>query len=427
MPANVKNAIERRIQRVEEYWNEFAVNPDARLMRWLTDSENAQIVDAFVQLQSEDSGESPDYFLRFEQPFESFDSYSGVLCKTLREMYEEQRDALEAEGIDNTWQCPVPEEGNGDLRIFTRACGSFWKHYADLMERMVIFLTPTTIASVEEFHRWFAEILAKDPPEAIRFMMVDNVHAPFLGPLADADPARVVTQPLDLDMADAHRELARGDGPNTPDRAFRKEYASLTNAAGKGDVKGAELSAKRALTIAKKENWPAMGVVTHFALAAAYTAAGNKDSAIDTYRRAGVAANAADKQGAEEGPKLILQARMAEGAALVEAERYEEAAEAYAAAVPMAQKTEQLLAELECQRMRCFCLATLGEREQAWEAGKAALAVGEQLEPEQRLNSTLPYVGRALRDLAANESFEEQWPAVSKRLDEALGEDWAEG
>src|SRR5262249_39131364 len=145
-----KNAIERRLERLQAHWDEFAVRNGPRLLVWQADGEDARLVEVFLEVQREGAGESPDLFVRLQAPFGrgggrlgGGGGYGLALINDLCAQYDEARPGLAAAGLADNWVCPGPANGADDAAAFVRAADSLRAHYQALgFENLALALTP---------------------------------------------------------------------------------------------------------------------------------------------------------------------------------------------------------------------------------------------------------------------------------------------
>lgn len=422
-PPVKKNPIERRLDELMGMWNGFVANPQARLLRWLADTDNAGLVDTFVEMQRQGGGGVPDLFIRFETPFEP-KRYGLALLEELRSQYEEAQPDLVEAGLDPGWSCPAPAQGETDVKAFARACTALARHYQGILENLVVALVPKGTVEPAAWRQWLLALVRADLPANVRALVLDRTEAPDLEELAQAEPERVVTVKVDLDMPGAYTELVRDVKGSGPGFDFRRYYVALSNAAGKGDIAGAQQAGAAALAIATQQNWAPLQAAVHMALGAVFLGAAQLAEALACYRSAGQAADAATKAGDETGPKLLLPARFAEGAALLNAGQFAEAARVYEATAPVAAAQQDGLMTFEAWRMAAYCHETNKQPQLAWACGQKALEAGAALQPEQRANALLPFVGQLLLRLTKQRPYRDQGDAVRRRLTELVGRDW---
>jgi hypothetical protein len=166
-----------------------------------------------------------------------------------------------------------------------------------------------------------------------------------------------------------------------------------------------------------------MQVVIHMALGAAYLGAKKNAEALACYRSAGVAGAAAAAQGDPSGPKLVLQSKLAEGAAMVSDEQHAEAAKVYEEAAVLAEQQQDYLMTIESWRMAAYCHEVGKQLEPSWRCGHAALDAAEHLDAAERSTSTLPFVGQGLLRLVPEEN-PERAKAIRERMQQLIGPEW---
>ncbi|HMY38478.1 MAG TPA: hypothetical protein PK011_04065, partial [Marinagarivorans sp.] len=77
----------------------------------------------------------------------------------------------------------------------------------------------------------------------------------------------------------------------------------------------------------------------------------------------------------------------------------------------------------EAWRMAAFCSERLNQTERAWEQANFALAVGKNMAPEIRAQSTLGFVGQAMLRLKSNPQMQKD---INATFSELLSSDWLE-
>jgi tetratricopeptide (TPR) repeat protein len=190
--------------------------------------------------------------------------------------------------------------------------------------------------------------------------------------------------------------LARGEAdPKAPDAQFRVLFVKLSEKARAQDIDGAEQIAGQALAIAKAHNWYPMQVVVRSVLGAAHLQLRNFESALYEYRTATDISRAAKAVEDPAGAKMEVQSLFAEGATLVAMGNYEQAAEAYLEAAPLAEALTDPFLTMEAWRMAAYCYEVEKDIANAIQYGERALGAGRELPEDQRAQSTLPYVGDA--------------------------------
>ncbi len=417
-----KNAIEKRIDELTDIWNEFAQNSETLGLRWLLAADEARMIDLFLEMQNEEISDIPDLFIRFEAPFENPVHYGFILRQALCDQYEESQEDMDQEGLATDWTCPLPQPG--DLSTFINSCRSFGEHYSELMENLVVVLTPEKVADVRAWEQWLLDLVTAELPPNLKIMVVDSLDSPALERLAQEAPDLVQSVAPALDMPGAMEELVRDVPGHGPGHTFRRLFVGLTNAAGTGDLKKSQKIADSALSIAAKENWPQMQVVILMALGGAFTGAGKFDDALANYKKSEQIAADANQAGDPAAPKLMLQSKMAQASALIGQSRYADAAAIYESAAALAENQQDHFMILENWRMAAYCHEESEEMDRSWDTGRLAIQATEKMDDDLRVNSTLPYVGQGLLRIAEKRNDTDGAEKVEQRMVELIGPDW---
>lgn len=416
------NAIQQRLKKLEACWSQFTADPNARILRWIVDADSEQLLQLFHDIQNEEISEIPDLFVQFSEPFQDSQSYVEALIESLKSRFSEVQAELSADGIDADWLAPhvsAPADCSDLLSVLS----SFQGKFESLMEHLVVVLTPEQVTSQTAWLQWWADLAALKTDSAIRFVVADQLKSPLFGSLADRFPEQVMSVNPELDMPHAWEEIVSGVPGSGPGHDFRKYFVSLTNAANAGNVAQAESAAAQAVLIATQQQWFYLASAAQMALGAAYFVAGNLAAAAQSYRSANEVISGSDDVASKA---LDVPTRMAEGSALVAAEKYTEAADVFQQAAAAAKSHGDKTSEQECWRMAGWCHETAGQPAEAWECGEKSLLVGETLEVSDRQSSTLPYVGQMMLRLAASGTHRDQKRDIQERMTRLLGQDWTE-
>lgn len=421
------NPIVRRLDQLREQWTGFVSDSDAPILRWVCDPENWKMVDAFVELENSDAGLIPDLFVELDPPFEGSHDHGYGLRAQFVEKYQLSRQDLEDEDLDAGWEPPPAEAAEWDIGALLHCCASFRAYYTDLLEHLVLVLAPGDASDTRLWQTWVDRLARTEVPPRIRFLVIDPADAPALDGIAEARPDRIVSQVIDLEMPRAYEELTRGGDPGVPGVLFRRQFVAMGNALRSGDLDAAQESARIALAIATEHGWHAQAVTVNMGLGGGFLSTGQTADAIAAYRKAQEFAGRALEGKEEEqevGSKLLVQSRMAEAAVHLGEGDCLEAARLYHETALTDQAGDDLFLGLECWRMAALSYQKGGDSERAWSCGWQALVVGEQLDQEERPNSSLAYAGAALRRLCESPPYDERATTVEGRMVELLGPDW---
>lgn len=414
---DTKNAVEKRLDWLNDQWVEFAQSPDARLLRWVVEPGEVRMVEAWLKKEGDErTGECPDLFLRFDQPFVQPESYGLELRETLVAMVEETQ-----EGVSLGPVAP----GQSGAAAFFSACEALQRHYESVCEVLAVVLVPGEVVEVKAWRQWLEKALTHLRSSKVRVAVLDDVRVRALEPLAQAEPKRVMTAVADLDMAGAMEEVARGAaGLDPAGGRYRELLVRLGNAAGRGELNLVTRLGEEALALAAGQGWMALVVAARWAMGGALLVASKPKEALEHYRQAEAVAVDAQARGEPQGAELRLKSRMAMGAVLVTMQDWARAAVLYEESAPMARTLADARLELECWRMASFCRESAQELDKAWESGEFAWEVGQALAPEERATSTLPYVAEAQVRLGRARQGEAAARRLEAEAESILGREW---
>ena len=415
----------RRLETLSEQWQEFAEQPEARVLCWLVTADEYAMVDAFVAVESdEDTAESQDLFVRLTCPF-----VAGRYGEALLREFVEKAEAL-YEGLEDpatpAWKPPAAERGAPDPVPFVRACESFVAHYA-LPGVLALLLSPSEIADRAAFAQWLALMARTALPRLpkLRFIVRDDAQAPELAALVQGQPGRVVAVRADLDMPAARLELSEAAGNlDTPGGKYRHAFVRLTNALGKQDLAAAESHGAAALAIASAEKWWALSVPVHMALAGGLIAAKRNEDASRRYLQAETAAVEGEKAGDPLCAKLRVRARLGRGSLLIHAGAWRLAAALYAETVPLAKAVPDPATVIDCHRLASLCHEQDKQYQAAWQQGVDGLAFARGVDKAALAQTTLAYLGESLARLCKRGEFNGGWPRIERELVALLGPKW---
>lgn len=425
--ASPKNPIEQRLDYLSGLWNEFAKDPEPRLLRWVLDDDGVRMVELLIELQNEEVGDIPDLFIRFEVPFTDIQSYPLELLKSLNDQYKESLKEIAEEGLPTDWQCPSPQPEESGVQAFARACMSFREYYKGKMLALALFLAPSQISSMEHWRDFLLALVRFGLPPTIRITVIDHLDRQIFNELCEAEPKLTKTITPELDMPGALEEIAETAEGVGPGNDFRKLFVRLSNTAAKGNVKAVNKLATAALRIAKKQKWFDLQTAVQMVLGAMHIGKGAAVEALAAYREAGKLAVQAEQSGHPAGGKLVVQTRFAEAGALLGDGKYAEAAPLYEGITPLAKAQNDPFLELEAWRMAAYCYEISEQLKDSWRCGNQALDTGERLDEELRPNSTLPFVGQQLLGILARQNANRKYEQeIRRRMVALVGEDWEE-
>jgi hypothetical protein len=419
-----KNPVERRLDYLSGLWEQFAANPAARLLRWVADGDGRQMAETFLEVHKQDPAGIPDLFLAFDLPFRDETSYAADLLRYWKGWYDENRDGLIEESLDPTWHLPPPRAGEPGFAAVGRTAKSFREFYGADFRNLAVALVPNSISDPAAWARWLSGLVKPDLPPEVRFLVLDDLASPALKGLAEREPAKVVSQTLEIDGVMLYRELLARAGGTGPGVVFRDHYAGMLIASKAGNFAAAITAGTAALAVATAEGWPHLAVAASFGIAGLLAATGKPAESLAGYRQAVAQAEAAAAAGDPIGPKLVVQSKLGEAGSLFAAQNYPAAAAVYEDAAPKATAAGDHLLAMESWRMAAAAHELGKADDKAWECGQNALAAGGEIDPEMRPQTTLPFAGQGLLRLTKKKPFAEHRDKLVKTMNALVGPGW---
>lgn len=399
---------------VDEGWERFLKSPEARLAIWTGTAEGSIAVESGIQEFNNRS--TSDLILLLTTPFTDSESYGKALSANIQERYSFAKGTLDARGLRTDWNSPESDSQENSHRTLARTCISFVRHHGPVLERLVLYLSPSEISDERSYEKWLAQLMAGNIPQSIRFATYEADEHPRLTRVREAAHPKVIC----LKHESANGPSSDFD-PAEVESQIGRHMAAMSSYAAQKDLDSVDREAKQAIGLCKRHECPHLGTSVLMLLGSAYLTADRGDLALQAYGRAVRAAEAAAQQGKPEGPSLIVMSKTAEATCLVKAEDFPRATEAYAEIAPLAEKNENTLAAFESWRMLAFCRQQAGDDEGIWPAAGKAFAAAEKLDPEIR-QATLPYFGKFLLQAAGDHrTWADKVEAKMKKL---VGDDW---
>ena len=427
--AAANDPIGQRLMLLSDLYAEFAAEPNARILRWVLESDEVRMVDAFVAMEQDDrAGQLAEIFLTLEAPFERTESHGLSLRDELLSGYATSASAIVQSGVEANWRAPEVDPREDDVACLIRTCQSFLDHYA-FPGRIVLLLRPVQVRDARAYDAWLQRF-ALAAPERVRAMLFDLSDQRMHQALADRDPECIVSCEPQLNMPQALEELSVAGGNfDTPGGQFRMYFVKLGSALRANDLDEAIRIGELALAIATSQNWHYLQVPVHMVLAGALSGAGRHDDAFLRYRAAEQAALDGETNGGaaerEICPRLRMQARLGLGAGLIHARSWKAAAELYEATAPLAEALADLRSVLDCHRLASFCLEQDKQLDEAFRIGLLGLAVARSMDVETRETSSFAYLGEALLRLTRSGSRRASAQSVGQEIERIAGTpDW---
>lgn len=459
-PIKTTNAITRRVDLLQDLWEDFLSAPQARCCCWSVSEDEFSMINTFFQINAHESSDSPDIFIRLESPFQDINTYSQLLSEELAAMVEADRDGLAENDIFIDWESKYRADDKNQAVGFLRE----FFHFSDSLNveegSVVVFLSPASISNPQAWKQWWKDVLSLNIPDKILLMVCEEKENSFFTSIAKAFPAKTKVFSPRLEMDNAIRELLSEYGDQEDDSTnFRKAYFELTSAVGAQDSEKIKQTAKTTLKLARKIGFPYLEVTVLSTTGNGFMRCGKSSAGIIAFDEALKIADANQDQplvidmpelvmdlpGGNLYEQLAVQVLFFKAAGFLSLKKpdYEQALETY-------EQADERLANMltknkanttktdwtnggiihfhrsEALRMTGFCSEKLGRNQQALKIYTKAVALAEKMSPEMRASTMLPYVGQAMLNICSKEGMKKAYWKVQGKMEELLGEDWSE-
>jgi tetratricopeptide (TPR) repeat protein len=422
---DIREPIQRRLEKLREQWKAFAEDPEARLMHWVVAPGDWKLLETFFAIEDHEGGTLPDLFLTLNPPFKAPARYGFELIAALSAGYEAIRADLMEAGAVASWRVPPLPSGRDDTQALFEVAASFHAHHQPLFRHVALVLLPESVSSPRAWARWVERAVRSAVPAGVRLVCFDAPDAVALAGVATTQPQRVRTHVAALDMSAALEEISSAAGElETPAGRYRHLFVQLGRAIEQLNLPGAEHLAAEAVGIAQQQGWGHLVVAAYFALGSGYLSVEQPLEALRAYRQAELAAEDAHSRAEPYGLGLLLKVRMALGTALLVADAHARAATMYEEAARLAEQTGDVRLRLECWRMAAYCHEQARAYDASWGCGLKALAVARTMDEQTRRTSTLSYLGEGLLRLTRRPKYRNHGRAIEQQLTQLLGKAW---
>ncbi|WMJ69050.1 hypothetical protein [Stenotrophomonas sp. 24(2023)] len=380
----------RGLNALRDAWLDATADNSRRLLVWRLPAAASRLLAAFFEMQRHDAGrDTPDFFLRLDTAYELGFRYSRQLKQDLLERYLASQEELRAQQVPLGWRGPHeahPDSAHGVVEVLE----SFAAHHGEHLRLLAAVLEPERCVPGEGFERWVDAALAAGPGPRLRLVLVDTEEDPRWQPLLERHDkvARIVGAPVD--MFAIARDTAAQSAGRGPQVLYRQLLADLMLLLERGSPAQVVARAERAQGLAQRQGWHDQHAVVQMMVAGAWLKHGDPAQAINGYRQARSAADAARIAGNPAAPELVMQSWFGEAGCWLAAKQPERAAQTYLQAATSAASIPHPMFALEGQRMAGWCLLQAGQREAARTQLLEAIRIAKPLTPADRKATTLP-------------------------------------
>lgn len=419
-----QNVITQRLDILNARYEEFRENPDAKICLWLIQHDEMPMIESFFNLENTEHGNFPDLFLRFESAFEKADSYQRTLTNELFDFLQQEKQALENDGMDSSFLANLPAR----QADFFPLLSAFANAVPDLQDGSVVaWLSPEYVADYPAWEEWLAETLERGCPPKVRLMLACTEAEHTFSRLRSTFPKAFVTLVPKLDMPAAMRQLAASGDRNDPGTQYRIHFVEMGQAASSGNFEKMQSEGLKAVNVAQQQQgWEHLEVAAYVAMGNAMLREKSRHSeCLQFFEKACQSADRAVKAGNPVGTVVLCQAMFAKGVAYLNVKDFEQAAQIYESIVPVSNEVKNgAFQTMEAWRMAGYCHEKDSRAQIAWDCNLAALDAAENLDEQIRTNSTLPYVGQALIRLSEALGKHQQLPQIRQKMEKWVGPNW---
>ncbi|MDR2872170.1 MAG: hypothetical protein LBV45_06565, partial [Xanthomonadaceae bacterium] len=302
-----KTPVERRIEQLRDLWMQATQSPETRLLIWRIPRNAGRMMAAFFETQKHPGDWStPDFFLHFDNPFETSFGYSRDLKASVLGSYVASQSVLQEQGIVQDWK--GADEFHPDSAVgVVSLLASFAGHHQSHLRYLAAVFDPARRSSNKAFSQWLELALRKPIPPHLRIVLIDTQEDRHWRALAKryARITRVIEAPID--MFDIARETAAQTGKGGPAAAYRQLLADVMTLLERGSAEQVAQRARHALRMTERLGWVDQKVVLHMAIAGAWMKEDQHQKALTSYKQARDCAATAESEGHPAGANMRMQ------------------------------------------------------------------------------------------------------------------------
>lgn len=384
------NPVERRFMQAHADWLTFAEQPQAKLLYWQVNDDDLYLLNTYFQVQKENGCCT----MQFYEKFTSGEEYASLLAENIISFYEQRREGSLAQGISAYWTAPKRDAGLSETQYLLKIANELMQYHPDIFPGFLFVITPTDLKSLYKMEGWLRTLLSETEngvwaSNRIRYVVYTTEQNLFSSLLADR-PQQVQHMQSRYYSENAAREMIAESNERGDSGKFRRLFVELTETLKNNDRRRLESLSESALAITNKAGWFDQSVVVHLIAGAAYLSWKDNKSSLHAYEEALKAAESAKAAEHPAGNKLIVNAIFGICSVYLMNKEYEIAASYYDRIPPYSLEDQDYILTVEADRMRADCWDKADEPDRAIEAAFEGVDAGLLMEPEFRLQSSLP-------------------------------------
>lgn len=420
------NPIAKEIERLHEHWQEFIAS-DKPIFHCKLPPDSHQLVNTWIKLKESFDENNPDLFVHLAIPFSDEKQFAWDLADELNHLVKEGLDdSLPETGEDCQWQAPKGDAMRSGFEMLLASVQAVLKEFGDCLDTVTLAISPVPIKQEASYLTWWQWVATvhkdfDDWPEQLKLLVFDQIRDPFLASVVSAFDSQFFSEVSPVNYTAALNKVLEENDDGSDGANIRKNIFTMQNAIAESDGKRLYDARKIALPIALENKWFDIATTINLTCAAGLMSWQHYDSALKELDNAQHNAREGVKEELAGCDKQLLMGLMNESTCRylkndlsTAAQRFEETAE-------YAKSLEDGWSELEAWRMGSFCYERAGQKREAWTLATRALELGRAMEPDERHQTTLPFVGQAMIRMSPDKHVERD---VDQTMKELIGEDW---
>lgn len=421
------NAIQQEIEKLTQHWEQF-VDGDQGILHWLIKSTDVALANTFVKIKEQFDEENGEWFIQLSTEFRDMHTYANDLAEELNELMEQGLAEADGDTPLNDWKKTDLSEAQSGFHALFLSCGEILRLFGQSIDYLTLVISPAAVRKPKDYAQWWALAckIHRDYQEwspKLKLLVLDSAEKPFLTQTFADNTDVALSQMPPLDFNGAARKVAEQANDGSDSGEFRLHLLDMNNAISEQNKQKLEVASVAALAIAEKNQWFDMWATVLMTRGGGWLNFKVFEQAAKDYRQAQQVAAQGMAQQTPGCDKLLMQAMLFEGTAYFMADYLEHAAIAYKNAAEKAQELKDTWISLEGWRMASLSMERHKQKDIAWQYASRAYAVGREMEPKERKESTLGFVGQAMLRISPNSQVKAE---VKTAFDRMLGEEWLE-
>ncbi|MDJ1469676.1 hypothetical protein [Xanthocytophaga flava] len=287
MDHNAHSPIARCLEKMQYKWEKAtASNPSWQIACWQMGEDEAEMLNAFCQIESSVQGSMPELFVVLLTPFQDVETFSADLIKDWLKMWVESGQVSASDWGFDYFSQEIQHTQNADS-LLIELLNRFYQVYGSAQQPLVLGLIPRLLSHVEGYTIWIKTILPQ-LHSGIRLMVVEQLNTPLFKQIQKKFRDTYLHIPCgDLNVAQALEEAATSGDPNQPEIQFRQCLFQMGKGTASNNQQQVEEWGEKALLAAQKSGSQSM-MATAYLVYAGFLMHFEKETAIQSLLDRGI-------------------------------------------------------------------------------------------------------------------------------------------